>query len=82
MTLSNRNGPILDLVYPILTIFLTWFQPILADLITQSDKAVRAVHSCKCRFFPIKADSYFFKYYLAQSKCKRKSQTLSPYEKC
>ena len=47
ITLSNRNGPILDLVYPILTIFLTYFQPILADLITESDKAVRAVHSCQ-----------------------------------
>ena len=48
ITLSDPNGPIFDLVYPILTIFLTWFQPILADLITKSDKAVRAVHSCKC----------------------------------
>ena len=47
IALSNRNGPVLDLVYPILTIFLTKFQPILADLITKSDKAVRAVHSCK-----------------------------------
>ena len=50
ITLSNHNGPILDLVYPILTIFLTYFQPIVADLITESDKAVRAVHSCKCWF--------------------------------
>ena len=48
IALSNRNGPILDLVYPILTIFVTKLQPILADLITESDKAVRAVHSCKC----------------------------------
>ena len=47
ITLLDRNGPILDLVHPILTIFLTYFQPILADLITESDKAVRAVHSCK-----------------------------------
>ena len=31
ITLSDRNGHILDLVYPILTIFL-----ILADLITES----------------------------------------------
>ena len=50
ITLSNHNRPILDLVYPILTIFLTQFQPNLADLITKSDKAVRAVHSCKCWF--------------------------------
>ena len=50
ITLSDRNGPILDLVYPILTIFLTSFQPILADLITESDKAVRAVYSCKSWF--------------------------------
>ena len=36
ITLSDRNGHILDLVYPILTIFLTQSQPILADLITES----------------------------------------------
>ena len=50
ITLSNHNGPILDLVYPIFTIFLTYFQPIVADLITESDKAARAVHSSKCWF--------------------------------
>ena len=50
ITPSDRNGPILDLLYPISTIFLTEFQPILADLIAESDKAVRAVHSCKCWF--------------------------------
>ena len=47
ITLSDRNGPILDQVYSILTIFLALFQPVLADLITESDTAVRAVHSCK-----------------------------------
>ena len=47
ITQSDCNGPILDLVYPILLTFLTKFQPILANLITESDKAVRAMHSCK-----------------------------------
>ena len=50
ITLSDRNGPILDLVYPILTIFLTYFQPILADLITESGKAVRACIAAKAGF--------------------------------
>ena len=53
ITLLDRNGPILDLVYPILTILLTQFQLILADLISESDKAVRAMHSCKCWFLKV-----------------------------
>ena len=50
ITLSDRNRPILDQVYSISTIFLTYFQPVLADLITESDKAVQATHSCKSWF--------------------------------
>ena len=48
---SDHNGPILDIVYRILTIFLTLFQLILDHLITESDKTVRAVHSCKSGYF-------------------------------
>ena len=45
--LNNLIGPQRTYSWPSLSDFDYILQPILADLITESDKAVRAVHSCK-----------------------------------